>query len=713
MINVEFCGNLKQEIFNAFGSHPKKTRHGMQSYWNIGAGFDCETTQTPKHFAFVYIWQFAINKQTFIGRSCNTFYEFAKVLDGCLRSLYYRGTHKRPKYFPKLLVYIANMGYEWAFFKTKFAELGITKTFAKEPRKPLSLSVGECLEFRECLGLWGNSLKEIGENYTETKKLVGDLDYSIPRNSRTFLTKQELAYCINDVQILSELGMITFDKFHKRPIPYTQTGIIRNDVKTRMQSKGNLYFDSIKEAVKRIYPHNLREYQIAMRKLFCGGLTHSNYKYVRQILNGVQCADLTSDYPACMAHNSFPAGTLLTNCTTEEMKKYPHWYALFTFENVRQKTGHTLISEHKLINYSGATFDNGRVYSADMIRVYLNEVDFENFDALYEYDDDFAVCDIHCFTMSKPIPQELFDVLFEQYRKKALLKKTGKSDTIEYIESKKIVNGCFGFCATRIYLSDVVLENGDLKEIDKIKSFRSYLFNPITKERRKYKKYTIRNQEEAIYKTLTKNVWLNPFIAIYTTSYARRILVDIISQFPDCIVQYDTDSIYFLTDHEDSNELIEYMQEYNEWIEDKNREIFGSDELYHDLGTWDFEKPCDKFKCLGAKRYLKQTGEKIKLVCAGCKSKAFTKYCDENGLDYFEYFDKDMILNEFSSMKTTMKYYPKRAKPYEDTITDLQGHTQQVKIDTCGVITDIPFSLTVKGDWLKLIEAWKREGKTL
>ena len=73
-------------------------------------------------------------------------------------------------------------------------------------------------------------------------------------------------------------------------------------------------------------------------------------------------------------------------------------------------------------------------------------------------------------------------------------------------------------------------------------------------------------------------------------------------------------------------------------------------------------------------------------------------------MDYFEFFDRDMLLNEFSSMKTTMKYYPKRDTPYEDTITDYQGHTQHVKIDTCGVITDIPFSLTMNGEWLKMVE---------
>jgi hypothetical protein len=97
---------------------------------------------------------------------------------------------------------------------------------------------------------------------------------------------------------------------------------------------------------------------------------------------------------------------------------------------------------------------------------------------------------------------------------------------------------------------------------------------------------------------------------------------------------------------------------------------------------------------------LKQTGKKIKLVCAGCKEDAFIKHCEANNLDPFVFFDKWMRLPPDSSGKTTLRYYPKRDKPYCDTITDEQGHTQNVEIECCAVITEIPFNLFMSQDWL-------------
>lgn len=687
VINFDFCENPTYMITRAL-NNPFILKHGMQRYWKSGQGFDCETTITPRKYAFVYIWQFAINEYTFYGRSCKSFFEFAKILDKIAVKQYYKNHKSKPKAFPQLLIYIANMGYEWAFFKTVFNKLGIRKIFAKKRRQPLSIKVGNCLEFRECLGLWGKSLKKIAENYTKTQKLKGDLLFKdengndIQRNSKTVLTQKELGYCVNDVQILQELCFVTFERFKGINIPYTQTGIIRNDVKQRMQSKGNLVFESIKKDIKRLYPHTEKEYNICLHLLFCGGLTHTNFKYARKKLKGVTCADLTSDYPACMAHNTFPAGTLYGNGTFEDMQNNKHWFALCEFTNVKSLYGHTTISEHKCVKIKSPTFDNGRVYSAKLLKVYLNEVDFDNFCLMYDFDT-CAFSDIHYFSMSKPIPQELFDVMFYHYRRKAQLKKEGKTNTIEYIESKQIVNGCFGFCATRIYLKDVNLVNGDLKEERTTKS----------------------------YEELTKDIWLNPFIAIYTTSYARKILCEIISRFPECIVQYDTDSIYFLENHEQAAGLKKYIAEYNAEITEKNKAIFDSD-LYYDLGTWDIEGKSEYFKALGAKRYLKQTEGKIKLVTAGCKAQSFIDYCQANNLDYWETFDKDMVIPANNSLKTTLRYYDKKDKPYTDTITDYQGHTQEVEIDTCAVITEIPFALNMQ-KYLDFLEYMKRECDTL
>jgi hypothetical protein len=64
-------------------------------------------------------------------------------------------------------------------------------------------------------------------------------------------------------------------------------------------------------------------------------------------------------------------------------------------------------------------------------------------------------------------------------------------------------------------------------------------------------------------------------------------------------------------------------------------------------------------------------------------------------------------------MKTTLKYYDKKERPYTDIIKDYQGNIERVEIDTCAVITDIPFKLTMKESWLNLIDYWKGEEKKL
>ena len=161
-----------QAIRSALPSKLEKEKHGRQSYFRIGSGFDCETTITPKRYAYVYIWQFSINSTVFTGRSCGSFEEFLKILDGTLQLLHRKKVHGKIKNYPRLLVFDANMGYEWAFFKSVFGRVGIKALFSKDERHPLSISVGECLQFRECLGVFGYSLENVAEMHTKTQKLV-------------------------------------------------------------------------------------------------------------------------------------------------------------------------------------------------------------------------------------------------------------------------------------------------------------------------------------------------------------------------------------------------------------------------------------------------------------------------------------------------------------------------------------------------------------
>lgn len=685
IVYFEQCRDIAKVIRKQF-TGLQTEKHGFHTYWKIGAGFDCETTKTPKGYSYVYMWQLSVGSLVILGRATGTAEQCLQMLSDEAKAAYYVGHHHKPKQFPQIIIWDCNLGYEWAHFKRNFGRLGIRAVFAKDKRHPLSINVSDCLEFREALGVFGYSLANIAATYTKTQKAVGDLDYSIMRHSKTAMTETEIGYCVNDVVILAELGEIALQMF-KGSLPLTGTGIIRKAVRDRIMSKGFMSLVYARQRTRKMMPKTLKDYQIMSQLLFCGGWAHSYFPAVGQVWENVRCADLTSDFPAQMCHHNFPAGALIGNRTFDEMCEAKHWYALVSFYGLKTKYKHSLISEHKLVEKRNVTVDNGRIYSANMISVYCTEVDFGNIIQIYDYVEvDFS--DIHIFTQSKPCTPELIEVMMEQYRKKNELKQQGKSGTREYAESKKFVNGCYGMTATKIYTEEVIF-SAEKKDLDDEHSKKSY-------------------------NELIKDLWLSPWIAIYTTAYARSVLIRFIKKYPEIIIQYDTDSLYFLDGLPESAALIEDMKAYNAWITDKNRKLFNGDPFFDTLGTWDFDDPIDKFKCLGAKRYIKQTGSKIKAVCAGCKPDAYNAYCEKHGLDPFDYFDDGMNLPPSESGKTTLCYFDGLPSGcYEDTITDPAGNTQNVKIETCAVIRDIPFGIFMSKMWLYFMRHYHEDKKFL
>lgn len=675
----------------------KLLKHGKgHVYFNIGSGFDCETTTTKnKKMSYVYIWQMSINRRCYLGRTCGSFEHFLHVLDGFLQKETRKKRHGKIEEYPRLLVWDANLGYEWAHFKRVFERVGITGVFAKNDRHPLMVKVGKCIEFRECLGLFGYSLANIAETYTSTRKMCGDIDYTQQRHSGTPLDKKSLRYAINDVMILSELSEHVFDEYAGRPIPFTATGIVRAEIKGNITGAGKRNLEWTKYKTSKVMPKNDDEYSTVTRLLYCGGLSHSYYKYVRRTVENVLCADLVSDFPSQMIHRMFPAGCMIGNRTAEEMFAAPHWYALCTFRRIKSKTGHSIISKHKCVDYGTdidekgkiypVSVDNGRMFEAGFVSVYCTEVDFRNIMMIYDfYDVEFA--DIHTFSKSAPCPPHITQAIAEYYKKKTEIKRSGEHKgkrAREYGESKKKLNGIYGMTATRIYKDDVYFDDEEKHDL------------------------RTRPKEEG-YRELIKNIWLSPWIAIYTTCYARQILCELIHWFPDIIIQYDTDSIYFLDGMPESDKLKAKIDAYNAEMERKNLAFFG-DPDFKDLGKWEYDPPIQKMKTLGAKRYLYLSGGKYKFVCAGAKKSAFLRTCRERGKDPFEFFDRNMFLKPDESDKTTLIY---KDEPVTDTIIDMFGRAAVCTSETCGIIKKIPFGLYVSGDWLALINYLKdRDGK--
>ena len=261
---------------------------------NVGricAGFDIETTAIEDR-SYMYHWQVSWNDKVLLGRRWEQFEDFCRFVN-----IY----AKRQRII--VIIWVANLGFEFSFIGRRFPW---KRVFATDAHHPLVCEY-ENIQFREALDISGQGgLRQLAKNFCQTQKLVGDLDYSVIRNSMTELDAKSTQYCINDVVILSEFAEWIFQTFsdkHK-DIPMTATGIIRAEVREAAEKTGKI--KEIRQGIRSMFPDNKDDYNYIMRFLFRGGYTHANVWYAMMDLNNVIGADLKSSYPGSMLHEKYP-----------------------------------------------------------------------------------------------------------------------------------------------------------------------------------------------------------------------------------------------------------------------------------------------------------------------------------------------------------------------------------------------------------------------
>ena len=688
----------------------KRITKRAEVYLRCGAGYDTESTTVldendkPK-YAFIYHVQMMINRQYMYFYDVSLIPLFFQLLCEQVQQLH------TGKVQPKLIIWIANLAHEYAFIKRQLNTVGITDLFAKTERQPLKIVLQNCVELRECLGLFGNSLEDVANKYTDTKKLKGDLDYNLIRLPQlTTLTDAEQKYCYNDVRILDELSAVAFEKFtdHGLKIPMTNTGILRQKCKNAIYNIKREYAIN-----KKLMPESEYDYYLMRRYMYAGGLSGTSPIYCGKKVESAKSADLTSDYPAQINHRLFPAGQLL-EVNPDNLHRFKDNYKIVLFTcNLRPLTKHAIISKHKVINMYGTAdcpftdqcsnviIVNGKVLFGDNICLMLNDVDLKALSEVYKFDD-IKVYRSWIFTEKSRPPKFLLQCMNDDYLAKQQLKASGQKDTVIYMERKIACNSYYGMTATRLY--DCIFQyNDDIDDIEESAADMTY------SERR-------------------EKMWLSPYIAYWTTSFARSILIHFIGAYPELILQYDTDSLYYITDtsvisaerlQQFENELLQY----NRQIELKNRHIFKNDAHFLDLGAWEIDDfKYIGFKGLGAKRYLLQYPDRhYKPVVAGMVKSSFDQYLTETGKDAFDVFDSDLTISKVISKKLASRYYDGKMKtiiingkekkvpdyeaaPQLEKVTDYQGHTAVIEIGTYHALYSIDFSIQDLTDYIEMCE---------
>lgn len=712
---------LGEVVKDAFkGLNPKGNNKGIK-YYNCPCSFDIETTSfyidetgnnitykdkeerqkfdptyNPEKRATMYVWQLGLNGRVIVGRTWEEFRNCCVELSKLL--------HLSEK--KRIILFVHNLSYEFQFISRLFKWVNV---FSIDVRKPIYAISTLWIEFRCSYLLSGYSLAMLGKQLTTHKveKLEGDLDYSLMRNTKTPLTDKELGYCVNDVRVvmayiqekLEQEGILS-------TLPITKTGYVRQYCRKRcLYLEGHRQNKRYKELMEKLKINDIDEFDL-MQRAFQGGFTHCNAYHMGDTMENVASYDFTSSYPFVMVSEKFPmSGGVKVKVDTEEQaeKYFQKYLAIFDvcFINLMPiDTNDNPLSSSKCYKKVNVVENNGRVVTADLVATSLTNIDWQVMKQFYKWDSvKFGTFYIY---YSNYLPTPLVDCILELYEKKTTLKGVEGME-IEYLKSKEMINSVYGMAVTNP-LRDEILFDGLLWES-----------NPPT------------NREEMLEKyNNSRNRFLFYPWGIFVTSYARRNLFTGIKSVGDDYIYSDTDSIKFTNPDKHKT----YFDSYNKLVTKKLEKAMA----YHGfsiertrpktkegkekpLGVWDFEGVYKRFKTLGAKRYMVEEDNALKvngvnypvsLTVSGVNKKTAIPYLWDltggNTEKIFELFNEGLEIPPSKSGKNLHTYIDGEI---EGQLTDYLGNKAPYKELCCIHLEPTGYDLSIASLYKKYITGVK------
>lgn len=658
-------------------------------YYNIPCAFDIETSSFYREpntdiiynyeqikqlkldssklekLGLMYIWQFGINGFCFIGRTWNEFKELLNKIEKILQL----NDNKR------IIIYVHNLSFEFQFLCKMF---NWSKIFAIDLRKPL-YAIYNGFEFRCSYLLSGYSLQTVAKNLTKYKieKMVGDLDYRQIRHEKTPLTDKEIRYCINDIKIVM-LYILEYIETVKNIhfIPLTKTNGVRKHCRKNCFTVNSEDYKGVnyqyKNFIKHLTIRDLNEFN-AMKRAFCGGFTHANANYTNETIENVASYDFTSSYPYVMISEQYPISYgLKIDVTSEEQfnELTERFLCIFDVEFneiFSTDTYENYISISKCFIRENYSENNGRLVCAKRIAITLTNIDYNIIKNNYSWKNK-RIGFLYCYKKGY-LPTPFVKSIIELYKKKTILKDIEGKET-EYLNSKEMLNSTYGMCVTNPLRNEFIFNNG-------------WFENELTEN----------EQKEMLLKYNTnENRFLFYVWGVFVTAYARRNLFTAITELKHDYIYSDTDSVKFinLDNHK------QYFELYNKLVIEKLKAAC----KFHDIpftdctpqnkngktkiiGIWDFEGIYEKFKTLGAKRYMIKKHNALNvdgkyydysLTVSGVNKKCAIPYLletyGESGI--FENFTNFLHFPENATGKNILTYIDYSTK---GKITDLNGIT--------------------------------------
>ena len=565
----------------------------------------------------MYIWMFSINDVVYYGR---TFEELEIFLD----KLFFYNEDKK-------IVYVHNLSFEFQFLKSYFK---FNNVVARKAHKVMKCLLDKYnIEFRCSYYLSNVKLELLPKIFKlNVKKLVGNLDYSKIRNSKTILSDEELSYCENDCLVLYEYikkELETYEYLDK--IPLTSTGKVRRELKNKIST--NM---SYKYKVRRSYNDNPNIYNLLVG-CFQGGYTHSNYYYTDTIIKDVSSFDFNSSYPYVLVAYKYPM-TGFKECFIRNEKQMISNFAyilIVKFKNISSKYFNNFISGSKCVNVKKGKYDNGRLISAEEIEIVLTDVDFrfilkshiyESYEIIKSY---YAIYDF--------LSKEYIEFILEKYVGKTKLKNL-EGFEVEYAKTKNSFNALYGMTVTNNIRDEVVFDGENWQELE-------LSDNDIIKKLKKEK----------------MEGFLSFSWGVWCTAHARNNLLENLIKLDDHVIYSDTDSLKLRNGF---NKKV--IDDYNKSVIDRLKKV-------SEILKIDYDKFCPQ-DSKGIKHPLgvfENDGEYYEFITQGAKKYCYTEL-KENIKDNDYVIDK--INNKFKTLSITVAGVPKTGNKCLKDINDFRDN---------------------------------------
>lgn len=684
MLIVKFSKNIKINIVGIF-KNEKKYKYKGKYYYNIPCAFDIETSsfyEGDEKRAIMYIWQFAIGQEIVIyGRTWDEFIEFTNMLveicglsDECF-----------------LCVYVHNLAYETQFMRKYFE---IIECLALKEYKPIYWKTINGFFFRCSYLLTNSSLETLSKNYNLKYGKLHDFNYDLIRNSKTELSDEEIAYCVNDVLAVTEyITKIEIPQNRLIPkIPNTSTGKVRNFCRLytikHMKSGGlNPHNADYRKMISKLTV-TLDEYQL-MKDAYTGGLTHSNAHFTNKIIDDVYSMDFNSSYPASLC--LFPYYPMSkgkeVNPSPSEFRYYIENYACFfnvCFFNIKSKVNFEhIISVSKCKSISkNKSIDNGRLIEAEAIEIALTDFDFKSIEKFYNYDK-MIINKMYVYKRGY-LPRELIKAILTLYGDKTKLKNV-KGMEVEYLQAKERVNGVYGCCVCDICRPNIKLAD-------------EWHTDPVDFQQ----KIDDYNND--------KNRFLSYGWGVFCSAISRYNLINYgIYNLKNDYIYSDTDSVKFINFNKNKWLFDAYNKGIELQIKKTASDLGIPEEMFRPkdskgkekiLGIFDFDGHYDKFKTLGAKRYMYKKGNDYFLTCAGLSKQNGMNYIKSLSSDPFSHFENSLYVPAEYTGKKTHTYINDEISGY---IKDYQGHRAFYNEKSFIHLENCEFNLSMTDEYLKYI----------